>query len=325
MSHIDRTTLDDPRIASHLRRTWLQRCAMSLAAASWFAKPFEGGEVSSKFPFKQLLSTSLFGYSPLSEILPIAQRLGITALDIWPKVHGNQREQLTEMGEERFAHLLNEHDCKLACLTQYPLGPFGLGDEMRLAKRLGCGTIVTGSGGPKGLAGDDLRRAVRDFAEKMKPHVALAEECNVTIAIENHANSLIDSPEAIRWLHEYKPSRQLAIAFAPYHLPQDSALLAKLVQDVLPSIEVFYAWQHGKGCMQAQPKDDELLQLPGRGSLDFDPILDSLRQGNYERWVEIFMHPFPRGIPIDPDLAQVSQLLREAESYLETRSSLNKR
>ena len=41
----------------------------------------------------------------------------------------------------------------LGCITQYKLGPFGLQDEMRLAKRLGCRTMVTGGKGPKGLAG----------------------------------------------------------------------------------------------------------------------------------------------------------------------------
>ena len=59
---------------------------------------------------KHLLSSSLFGYTELDKILPIAKRLGITSLDVWPKVHGNQREQLNEMGEEKFVELLSRHD-----------------------------------------------------------------------------------------------------------------------------------------------------------------------------------------------------------------------
>jgi sugar phosphate isomerase/epimerase len=266
---------------------------------------------------KHLLSTSLFGHTAIEEILPIARELGMTALDVWPKVHGSQREQLAEIGEERFNELLSNSGCKLDCLTQYPLGPFGLGQEMRLAKRLGCGTIVTGSGGPKGLKGDELKRAVEDFAERMKPHLEVAQECGVTIAIENHASSLLDSPESMRWLFEMRASDRLGIAFAPYHLPQDESLLQQLIRDVLPSIQVFYAWQHGKGCMQAQEKQDERLQLPGRGSLDFGPLFSELRKGGYSHWVEVFMHPFPRGIPIDEDLASVGELLRECKSYVD--------
>jgi len=266
---------------------------------------------------KHLLSSSLFGYSRLEEILPIAKRLGINSLDIWPKVHGNQREQLAEMGEDRFVELLSNNGCRLDCLTQYPLGPFGLADEMRLAKRLGCQTIVTGSGGPKGLQGDELKASIREFVEKLKPHLELAHKTGVRIAIENHANSLLDSPDSMRWLCEMRPSDRLGIAFAPYHLPQNQELLSKLVRDVLPCIEVFYAWQHGKGCMQAQPKHDERLQLPGRGSLDFLPLFRELRRGNYNRWVEVFMHPFPRGIPIAEEMPEVFELLSEAKSYVD--------
>jgi len=266
---------------------------------------------------KHLLSSSLFGYSRLEEILPIAKRLGINSLDIWPKVHGNQREQLAEMGEDKFVELLSNNGCRLDCLTQYPLGPFGLADEMRLAKRLGCQTIVTGSGGPKGLQGDELKASMREFVEKLKPHLELAHKTGVRIAIENHANSLLDSPDSMRWLCEMRPSDRLGIAFAPYHLPQNQELLSKLVRDVLPCIEVFYAWQHGKGCMQAQPKHDERLQLPGRGSLDFLPLFRELRRGNYNRWVEVFMHPFPRGIPIAEEMPEVFELLSEAKSYVD--------
>jgi len=266
---------------------------------------------------KHLLSSSLFGNSRLEEILPIAKRLGINSLDIWPKVHGNQREQLAEMGEDRFVELLSNNGCRLDCLTQYPLGPFGLADEMRLAKRLGCQTIVTGSGGPKGLQGDELKASIREFVEKLKPHLELAHKTGVRIAIENHANSLLDSPESMRWLCEMRPSDRLGIAFAPYHLSQNQELLSKLVRDVLPCIEVFYAWQHGKGCMQAQPKHDERLQLPGRGSLDFLPLFRELRRGNYNRWVEVFMHPFPRGIPIAEEMPEVFELLSEAKSYVD--------
>jgi len=264
-----------------------------------------------------LLSSSLFGYTPLDQILPIANRLGINSLDIWPKVHGNQREQLTLMGESKFNELLERHDCKLECLTQYPLGPFGLGDEMKLAQRLGCHTIVTGSGGPKGLKGQELKSSIRDFVEKLKPHLEIAQASQVTIAIENHSSSLIDSPDSIQWLCQMRPSDRLAIAFAPYHLPQDNTVLTKLLQDILPCVEVFYAWQHGKGCMQAQPKEDELLQLPGRGSLDFTPLLTLLKRNHYQRWLEVFMHPFPRGIPIAETPEQVFDLLKASKTHLD--------
>ena len=90
----------------------------------------------------------MYGYTDLASILPEVAKQGATAIDVWPKVHGNQREHMTELGEEAFAALLKKHDVSLGCITQYKLGPFGLQEEMRLAKRFGCKTIVTGAVGP---------------------------------------------------------------------------------------------------------------------------------------------------------------------------------
>lgn len=102
------------------------------------------------------------------------------------------------MGGKQSASLSNRYVTPLGCITQYPLGPFGLQDEMRFSKRMGCRTIVTGARGPKNLTGNDLKLAVKDFGEKMKPHLKVAEEMNVTVAIENPENSLINSPDSMK-------------------------------------------------------------------------------------------------------------------------------
>ncbi|MBM4001060.1 MAG: sugar phosphate isomerase/epimerase [Planctomycetes bacterium] len=273
------------------------------------------------FALRYLLASCMYGYQHVGEILPEVRKTGAVAIDLWPKVHGNQREQLDDLGESKFAEMLKRHDVTLGCLTQYPLGPFGLADEMRLAGRLGCRTIVTGARGPKGLNGDALRDAVRDFAEKMKPHLAIAEETGVTIAIENHADSLIDSPDSLKWLAELRPTRRLAVALAPYHLPQDVGMLARLIESLGDAIAIFYAWQHGKGCHPSLTltKDEQLLQMAGRGELDFGPLLEALRRIRFEGWTEIFMHPIPRGVPILEPVAAVTAEILRARDYLEQR------
>jgi sugar phosphate isomerase/epimerase len=151
----------------------------------------------------------------------------------------------------------------------------------------------------------------------MKPHIATAEETGVTIGIENHAGSLIDSPDSIRWFAEFSASGRLGVALAPYHLPQDSGLVANLIGDLDERLVHFYAWQYGMGCQKKLPKEQELLQLPGRGSLDFVPIVASLKRIGYKKWIEIFMHPVPRGIPIMPTAAEVTQEINRARLYLE--------
>jgi hypothetical protein len=41
-------------------------------------------------------------------------------------------------------------------------------------------------------------------------------------------------------------------------------------------------------CHKKLPKEQELLQLPGRGGLDFVPIISALKQINYRGWIEVF-------------------------------------
>ncbi|MHB8901505.1 MAG: sugar phosphate isomerase/epimerase family protein [Thermoguttaceae bacterium] len=269
------------------------------------------------FRLRYILASSMYGCTDVTEILSEVRKTGATTIDLWPRVHGDQREQLEAMGERRFAELLRQHKVGLGCITQYKLGPFGLADEMRLCARLGCRLIVTGASGPKGRTGTELRSAVVEFVEKMKPHLELAAETGVTIAIENHANSLIESPDSLKWLAELRPSKHLAVAFAPYHLPQEEKLLSDLIRALDDRIAMFYAWQHGMGSKDKLPKEQELLQMPGRGSLDFRPLLAALHAIRYEGWTEVFMHPVPRGIPILETTAQVSDEINRGRQYLE--------
>ncbi len=298
------------------RRHFLQSIAASVPALSAMSP---GGFASETTPFqlRYMLPSCMYGYTELAEILPEVPKIGASAIDLWPKVHGNQREQLDEIGEAKFQEMLRQHDVSLGCITQYGLGPFGLADEFLLAQRLGCSTIVTGGKGPKGLRGKELKRAVADFIEQLRPHLEAAESAGVTLAIENHGNNLIDSPDSLKWLAELRPSEHLAIALAPYHLPQDETLLSQLIRDLGNSIAMFYAWQHGNGAMTEQPKEDELLQMPGRGPLDFKPLVAALRDIEYSGWTEIFMHPFPRGIPILETTDEVTAEINRARRYLD--------
>ena len=271
----------------------------------------------SDLEFRYMLGSCMYGYTRLEQIVPEVAKTNATAIDIWPKPHGDQREQLDTMGESAFKNLLGEHGVRLGCITQYKLGPFGLRNEMRLARRLGCQTIVTGGRGPKGLKGSALKAAVARFVEQMKPHLAVAEKTGVTIAIENHGNNIIDSPDSLKWLMDLSPDRPLGVALAPYHLEQDAKMIAELIESLGERIAVFYAWQHGMGCMKKLPKEQELLQMPGRGDLDFGPIVDALTSINYAGWTEIFMHPVPRGIPILDTTEAVTAEINRSRDYLE--------
>ncbi len=306
--------------------TWNRREVMGAAAAvaaCAFRRPARGSAPkpdvteTAGFRLRYIIASSLYGKMRLEEIVPEVRKTGTEWLDIWPEIHANQREQMEAMGLDRFKAMLARHGVRLGMTTRYDLGPFRLREELKLVGGLGGSLIVTGSQGRQGLVGDECKRAVNAFVEKMKPHVAAAEEAGVTIAIENHARALVASPDSLRYFAEFAKSPRLGIALAPYHLPQDPMVLARLIEDLGPKLVHFYAWQEGRGCFRKLPKDEELEQLPGRGKLDFRPLLAALRKIGYHGWTEIFMHPVPRGTPILPTAPEITGEINRARAYLD--------
>lgn len=287
-------------------------CRLGAALCVWPA----GARAAGRYHFRYILASPMYGKAPLDQIVAEVSRTGAGHLDIWPAAHGNQREQLAEMGEEKFRDLLGRHGVRLGCITRYDLGPFGLKEELALVKRLGGEVIVTGAKGPKNLHGEDLKRAVRDFAEQMMPHVEDAERLGITIAIENHSGSLLHSADSMRYFAEATVSDRLGLAFAPHHLPQDGAMLGGLVGELGPAIKFFYA-QGAGWSTRAQPKDQEMMQMPGRGVLDFGPLVRALKRMAYSGFVEIFMHPFPRGIAILEPAAAVTAEINRSRQHLD--------
>lgn len=292
-------------------------CGKMLAAAAAWTIPQQTFAAESdnddEWAPKYVLASSMYGTTPLAEILPEVARTGAVGIDLWPRVHGNQREQVEEMGHAAFRRLLEEHSVPLYMTTRYDLGPFKLHDELQFVHDFGGKVIVTGARTPKG---DTLDAKVRAFVDQMQPHIERADEMDVTIAIENHSNSLLDSPESLRCFAEHAESKHLGIAMAPYHLPQNPQLLAELIEDLGANLVHFYAWEHGRGAMQKQPKDQELMQMPGVGELDFGPLMQALRTIGYSGAVQVFMHPFPRGIPILETTEAVSDAINRSREYL---------
>jgi sugar phosphate isomerase/epimerase len=119
---------------------------------------------------------------------------------------------------------------------------------------------------------------------------------------------------------EFRPHENMKIAFAPYHLENlgvDALGFGRLIEQLGNNIAVYYAWQHGMGCMKKLPKEQELLQMPGRGDLDFTPSVAALKRIGFTGFTEIFMHPVPRGIPILPTARETTEEINRGRAYLE--------
>ncbi|MCA9073930.1 MAG: sugar phosphate isomerase/epimerase [Planctomycetaceae bacterium] len=288
----------------------------STAATAVFPRSLCAVE-DAEFRLRYIVASCMYGEAPLAEILPEVRKTGADYVEIWAKRHGNQREQIDELGVEQTRQLLDEHHVELGSFTCFKYGIFNMQEEMRLVKQLGGDMVICNTGGPKNLEGEELKSSVNEFAEKLKPHVDVAEELGITIGIENHSGGLISSPDSQRQVMDALPSKHLGIAMAPYHLPQDTDIISGLIRDLGERLVHIQAWEHGMGCMEKLPKEQELMQLPHRGPLDWVPILSALKDINYQGRTEIFMHPVPRGIPILDTTEAVTAEINAARSYLE--------
>ena len=276
--------------------------------------------VSSQFKLRYVLSTNQYGTLPIADILPEVQRAGCEGLDVWAGRWGNQREQIDAMGHEAFAALLRRQRVGVSTYTCMDPGFLKAGPHLKAMKSFGGNMVVAGFGGggpgAKDLRGDDLRRAIRAQVERLKPAFDLAGEQGVKLAIENHLNSLLETPDSLPMLADAIAAPHVGVAFAPFHLPQDAVLLGRLVGDLGDRLFYYYAWQYGDGSGNLPPAAQK-KQLPGVGPLDFTPMLAALKRHRFNGWTSIFMHPTPRGSPLHPSIPAVTAELNRARDHLE--------
>lgn len=275
--------------------------SMNLCPAS-----VHGDEPDKEYQLNYLLASSMYGRLPIDAVVAEVRKTGSAAIDVWREPHANHVEQIREIGYASFESVLKKHDVSLAMTTiwrgLYP-------SEVDFLKRFKGKTLVTGFV-PE--SGKNDPADINAFLKQIDPVVRAAEAVGAVVAIENHGASFDD----IRRFADVIESKSVGIALAPYHLPQDAEAIAKLIEDIGPRISLFYAWQHGKGSSRPLP-EDQLLQLPGRGDLDFGPILAALKKVNFNGWTEIFMHPTPRGIPIRKTADLVTAEINRSRAYLD--------
>ena len=278
-----------------------------------------GVRAARHFQLRYVLSSAMYGDLPLEQVLASVKKTGAESVDIWRKVHATHREQIAEMGDEAFQDLLQKHGTKMSISTCYPLGPFRQDAELRWVKKIGGRMTVCASGGmgPKDPKGEEAKRQVKAFFEKLKPHYELAEELGVTMAIENHKNSMLSSPDSIRYFGELNPSQNVGVAFAPHHLHDTVDDIPKLIRDLgRENIPFFYFQEYHPSSKKKMTKEDERKQMPGFGTLDYVPILAALKEVGFNGLSEIFMHPVPRGIPMLPTAEGINTVINESRAYL---------
>ena len=137
------------------RRHFLQSLSALAAAPAWAA--------ASPWKLNYMLASSMYGNLSLAEILPEVKKTGATGIELWPKKHGTQREEMDAIGHDKFAEMLKEQGVSFGGSTRYDLGPFGLSEEIKVVKKLGGSFIVTGGTGDYKVSPEQLKINVKDF------------------------------------------------------------------------------------------------------------------------------------------------------------------
>lgn len=223
----------------------------------------------------------------IEEVCAQAARLGFEAIDIWCPF-GNCRhltDVVARLGPHGLKELLAKHKLALASFTTYRVGPekVGFPAYAEFIGEFGGGVVVRESE-YKSVKPENLTAAMQAFFEKLKPQIEMAAENKVRLAIENHSDAMLNSPDSFKAFMDLNPAPQhVGLGIAPYHLQRIKAPVDEVIRMAGSQLLFFYAWQSAGG----------IKQLPGHGPADFVPWLKALAEIRYAGFVNPFLHGEP--------------------------------
>lgn len=289
------------------RRAFIRATAGAVVAASACRlAPAIAAKAPQKKSWNMKLATSsvIFEKLKIEQVCERVKRIGLDAVDIWGpftyyKTRCDHLEDIRQrLGGKGLAELMARHKLKVAAFTLYQKAE--LSQYWQMIRDYGGGVIVR-SDKAKASNIKDMSKDMRNFFEKLKPEIELAEKCNSILAIENHGGGLLNSLDSFKAFVELNPnSKRVGIAFAPWHLQGYKELtMMDFIKTAGPQIQFFYAWQRG-----TQKDRFGITQLPGLGPVDFTPWLQALADVQYSQYLAIFLHEHTVPDEIEPKIAQ---------------------
>ena len=248
--------------------------------------------------WKMRLSTSTIQFTrlPIEQACERIGALGFEGIDIWsPHAKCPHLDDVqTRLGADGLKELLAKHKLKLYAFSVYA---GGYPKYAELLGKVGGGVAIRGSTKP--AKEENLTAATKDFLEKLKPELELAEKHNSYLAIENHGGALLHSLDSFKAFVDNNHHPRLGLALAPYHLQAGKFSVEEAIAISGKQLFFFYAWQNAP----------DVGQLPGHGPTDMTPWLAALAKIDYRWYVNPFMHHEP-----EPDV--MSAALAKARDYL---------
>ncbi|MEI7731235.1 MAG: TIM barrel protein [Verrucomicrobiota bacterium] len=279
------------------RRNFLHTAGLAgVAAAS--ASHLDLAAAESKWTMR--LAASSIGYTklPVEDAFQRIAELGFEAIDVWSAHAGcpHLDDVQKRLGPDGLKVLLAKHKLRLCAFSVYA---GGYPKYAELLGQVGGGVAVRGSAGPCKPA--ELTAKMKGFLESLKPLLEQCEKYQSFLAIENHGNALLDSPDSFKAFTDLNTHSRLGLALAPYHVQALGASVEQMIEICGKQLLFFYAWQ----------KADGVNQLPGQGPTDCAPWLRALARINYPHYVTPFMHHEPTPDEMTKALAKSRDYLRE--------------
>jgi len=243
---------NNPPTVSSSRRRFLKQ---AVGASTVFAVPniftvslfgLSGRAIAepvSPWRMRLAFSSVMLAELPIEEVCARAAQMGFEAIDIWCPFDNCKHlaDVVARLGPDGLKALLAKHNLALASFTTYRVGPETVGFPA-YADFIGNfgGAVVVRESEYKRVKPEDLTSAMRAFFEKLKPQIEKAAETKVRLAIENHGDALLNSPDSFKAFIDLNPAPQhVGLGIAPYHLQNMTYLNS--TKPVLPLKEKYWA------------------------------------------------------------------------------------
>lgn len=294
----------DPAQPGLLDRRQFLRCTSAALALSCMAGRTFAGPVP---PWRMRLAFSSVMLAGLSieDVCARAAKLGFEAIDIWCPFDNctHLADVAARLGPDGLKELLAKHKLTLGSFTTYTTKAEAIGYPAYadFIGKCGGGVVVRESQYID-VKPAELTAAMRAFFDKLKPQIEKAAETKVRLAIENHGNALLGTPDSFKAFVDLNPAPQhVGLAIAPYHLQNIKAPVGEVIRTAGSQLLFFYAWQSAEG----------INQLPGHGPADFVPWLKALADIRYQGFVNPFMHGHPTPEELSAGITKACAYLKD--------------
>ena len=254
--------------------------------------------------FRFSASTVLYGRQALDKACAELAAVGLRHIDLW---HVENWCEHLSVGVPAVRDTLRRHGLKLDSVSAFNWPPARLPALLDQLAELNGRALITASAKP-GIS-------VSCYLEQIDPVIRHAESLGVTLAIENHGATVIDSIESMQTMLSLEPSHALGVAISPIHLFNRDESTADAIQALGQRVALCYAWDWGaKGLANWR---DPALQFIGTGNIDHRPIFEALHAARYAHPFQLFAHG-PEDWPPEKTTAHLRRALAVAHRLADT-------